>query len=325
MRWGRILAVLLCLSLLTGCPQAEDNKETIYLAKVDALIDESVYNPSNNCQSYSSCHLVVRKGSVYKLLLPGNYLGTVGDYAYYTVFRTDESNPNRLLEDLFSYCFESGESSLLTTVSAFSFDTSYAIWKNDRIYIPDDGSYHVLQDGRIVDCTLQQIGYAYGDSIYYVKEADDGKHGLYQNSNGQEQLLLSGRNSLILLQTNAGLVVHREMCADVLYGIDEETGSLNLLYSIDGIDPKTAVNVWGDYVFLSFVRYEKVSESGKGYDRFINDTQSGTYRIDLRNGEILKISNGNFDGLHVFTQNVIYASDEDGRITKMDFEGNPVE
>ena len=75
----------------------------------------------------------------------------------------------------------------------------------------------------------------------------------------------------------------------------------------------------GDAVYLSVLRYEKYSEIGM--KRFENDTEEGTYRINLNDGTTVKVSNQIYDGLYCFDQVCLYACDENCNIYQLDLDG----
>ena len=55
--------------------------------------------------------------------------------------------------------------------------------------------------------------------------------------------------------------------------------------------------------------------------RFENDTEEGTWRIDLKDGTKEKINDYIFCGMYTFDDTCIYCCDEDENIYRMELDG----
>ena len=125
-----------------------------------------------------------------------------------------------------------------------------------------------------------------------------------------------------IIPCDQGLLVHNEGQGDLLYLIEKASGEVIELFTVECMDSISAVNVHGDYAYLSFKRYEKHGEIGMlSYE---NDTLEGTYRISLTDYSVEKISDDIYNGLFIFDDNGIYACNIDTEIYKLDFDGNRI-
>ena len=62
-----------------------------------------------------------------------------------------------------------------------------------------------------------------------------------------------------------------------------------------------------------------------GFKRSENDEMEGLYRINLLDGNIVKISDLFFDGLYIFDDTGIFACDEYCSIFKLGFDGEVID
>ena len=132
-----------------------------------------------------------------------------------------------------------------------------------------------------------------------------------------------GDKSLIPCET--GLLVYNQTHENLLYFIDDKTGEVHNLFEIECMSSVSTVNIYENYVFLSFKRYEKWGGFPEKMLEYKNDTVQGTYRIDLNDGSSTKISDEIYDALYIFGEGIIYATDSEGQIFKLDFDGNVTE
>lgn len=106
---------------------------------------------------------------------------------------------------------------------------------------------------------------------------------------------------------------------NILHYIDKN-GTITELFSNECGYGKMAVNSWEDYVFVSIQRYEKYSGNSRG-EPYEKDTESGTYRIDMKDLSVEKISDHVYDGLYIFSEGEIFACDKNSNVDKLDFDG----
>ena len=72
------------------------------------------------------------------------------------------------------------------------------------------------------------------------------------------------------------------------------------------------------------MRYEKGAKGWSAMVGFENDNVKGTYRINLDDYSMEKISDMIFDGMFIFDDAGIFACDENNKVYKLDFDGNVI-
>ena len=125
-----------------------------------------------------------------------------------------------------------------------------------------------------------------------------------------------------MIPCEEGLLIHNETNGDFLYFVEADTGNAVALYTAECIYAYSAVNVYGDNAYLSFVRYTQWGPLGLGGQVSEDDELNGTYRISLKDYSVTKISDEIYNGLFIFDDSGIYACNSDGQICKLDFNGN---
>lgn len=140
----------------------------------------------------------------------------------------------------------------------------------------------------------------------------------YDETNTQyvfDQEIPYGQKSLIPCKN--GLLVHNEGRGDLLYYIDGASGEVTELFAVDCLVSISAVNVYQDYAYLSFSRYGAGEIGIVGYK---DDSAKGTYRINLNNYSVEKMSDEVYRGLFVFDDSGIFACDIKGDVYRLDFD-----
>lgn len=127
-----------------------------------------------------------------------------------------------------------------------------------------------------------------------------------------------------IIPTQVGLLIYVAGHGQLLYLIPDGENTVIELFSAPCLRSDSAVNVHGEYVYLSVKRYTFDFE----HDCTVlidNDPSAGTFRINLKNYSCEKLSDSTYNGLFIFDDNGIYATDDQGRILRLDFAGKLVQ
>lgn len=197
----------------------------------------------------------------------------------------------------------------------------------DTLYVPTNTkrtSYLEISNSVMMGEVQQNESYQIGEYRYTLEGNMQEKELIRYSSEGvvfsYADIIPYGDKSMIPCQ--GGLLIHNEGQGDLLYYINGATGDSVELFSVECISSTSAVNVRGDDVYLSLVRYVELGELGRKSDP--KDEINGTYRISLINYSIEKLSSHVYTGLYIFNDSGIYASDRDGRVYLLDFDGQLV-
>lgn len=239
-------------------------------------------------------------------------------FAYYSWFG---DNLSRIL---CKYNMESGE---ITEIAAEG--PSLRVAGRDFCMTPQGVMYYVTDHDAGIGLPIRsgEVGapesvlcdYTLGERNYYATWYFSGDLSYYDASGAKESVpLAEGKewfipcaDGLLAMNITNGTTVHYINSA----------GEVTELFADDCKYGVLSVNCWGDYVFVSIQRYDRYKDGAlpKLYE---NDTQSGTYRIDLRDYSTEKISEHAYDGLFIFSNNEIFACDRFSNVHKLDFDGN---
>ena len=164
--------------------------------------------------------------------------------------------------------------------------------------------------------------YRLGDREYYLKREDVYDTVYCKGTDGQEyKLPLEHALERSIIRTDHGILIHNMRSFGrgvMLYYVTEE-GALIELFMAPQLSSVSAVTVYHDIVYLSFIRSEKYGKIGElGFD---NDNLSGTWRINLTDYSAIKLSDKIYNGLYIFDDTGIYACDNSCSIYKLDYDG----
>lgn len=161
--------------------------------------------------------------------------------------------------------------------------------------------------------------YELGDHVYYGNWVVGGSLSEIEESGKVRDISLGGGYEWFLPYKD-GLLAMNLTNGNTLHYIDGN-GTITKLFSDDCDYGVMAANSWDNYVFVSIQRY-RMNE--KRYDKYYyeDDTQSGTYRIDMRDFSIKKISDNAYNGLYIFSEGEIFGCNTDSCVDKLDFDGN---
>lgn len=319
-------------------------------------ISYQINSPGNQLQPYASVRLTVVENKLY-MYIPmtssvvaspyDGYLCVFKDGGIQRVKRINDtvldlwngslyynvSNNNTGTKSFVCYQISSGEDVTIVTYNHRISKTEAArSGAEGQIYYPANNSsslYYCIQETRMVDTGCIESRYRFGDNIYtYVKGESNGKYTNTIIAADIEGNILRdyqgsvGNGSCRVIPCETGLIIHNSISPDMLYLIAGDSGDVIELFSVDGERTLSAVNVYQEYVYLSFLRYRDYDQLWFG--RFENDSQEGTYRINLKNGSVEKISDKIYNGLYIFDDSGIFACDSNNNVYKLNFDGNVI-
>lgn len=243
-----------------------------------------------------------------------HYLGSMGGYVYYSSMG--------LMSAVYAYELDTQKETFLFTASFNNNDVHFT--SDGYVFFPTNeeaSSFYVVQGNKVIRQENTELLYQIGDKQYTVREynnedlisIDDDEETNMEGSvtNGQK----------VLLPYKSGLLIYNQGHQDLLYYLDS-SGEITLLFSVECMSSVSSICLYKDYIFLSFIRYEKWGEFGML--PFENDALTGTYRIDLRDKSVTKISDSIYSGLYSFGDDAIYATDRAGQIFMIDHDGNVI-
>lgn len=228
---------------------------------------------------------------------------------------------------LYSYDLQSREEKLLYSGEA-NLTHNIFLSGDGRSYFPlwaennEIPQFVCVKEGAFSSVIPLTEGYLINGKTYYAvaEYSDTVERLLCLDADGfLNEVPLGYAHQRTIIPCENGLLVHNESGPNILYWINDD-GKVQELFSVECLDSKSAVNIHGTDVYLSFKRYKEYGESGMR--RFENDTLEGTYRISLVDFTTQKISDTIYDGLYNFDDACLYACDEDCSIFQLDFDGN---
>lgn len=184
---------------------------------------------------------------------------------------------------------------------------------------------HVGNGGEI-EISKEICGYELGDAEYIVYRGydDQAERIICRKDGNSQELTLGGAERRSLIPTDYGILIHNEGGEDILYIIKQD-GTVTKLFYANCLYSVTAVAVHREHVYLSLRRYLEYGPMEIGFKRSENDEMEGLYRINLLDGNIVKISDLFFDGLYIFDDTGIFACDEYCSIFKLGFDGEVID
>lgn len=277
--------------------------------------------------AYDEWLCVFRDGGVQKLCKLGNgghvnILGLSKGFLYYWKYADD----NR--EDML-YCYDleqSKEEALFIGEGDYQHTTFFAQDGSLGIaYFPDDAEdvpeFLWVKDGKLCGTSIQGGEYPLGQYRYAIAaNRQDLQERIFVTDvfGEKKEISLGYATRRALFPLENGFLIHNEGGCAILYHIDA-SNRLKQLFRVSCLASHSAVTVVGDNAFLSLKRYEKFGELGML--RFENDTIEGTYRIDLKDLSMTKISDEIYNGLYFFGGDCLYACDENCSISMLDMQG----
>ena len=145
---------------------------------------------------------------------------------------------------------------------------------------------------------------------------------LTNDPSGKIVEVASGYNA-VYLPYSEGLLIFRQNSNKVLSYLNPD-GSITDLVNVDAYHVISSFNYHENLIFVSYLRLQS-GESGIGLRRIEGDLESGTYRIDMNDNTVTKISNESYVGIYIFNDKHLYCVDINSNIFQVDFDGNVVQ
>lgn len=335
-----VMVITLGLLLSYSC-------STPYVTDSAVVITDAFYNQANYHQNETSVLLGEHEGKLYFLIRKyASKLDESKYHKYLSVFENGTAQrlakvegmpqaiangnvyywkaqfPEGYAADLCSYDIESRTESYI--ISLDSGPCNISISMSGALHFPkdyDSEEYYTAYSDQTINSspkpTLQAGEYIYC-LAYDTGLPDEAEIMRYDTAGGEKKLSEVPYGKKTLLPCTHGILVHNEGTGNLLYLIEND-GSVKKLFTVPCMTSISAVNVYGDYAYLSFLRYEGYGEIGM--TRYDNDTLEGTWRINLLNGTKEKISDSIYNGIYIFDNTGIYVCDKACNIYKIDFSG----
>ena len=122
-----------------------------------------------------------------------------------------------------------------------------------------------------------------------------------------------------------GLLLINDGYGNLIYYIQTDGQIVGVFPEFECFSSESSINFYEHYIFVSFLRWEDWDESGLGIKRFEDDQLAGTYRIDIRDFSIEKLSDKIYSGMYIFDDSGIYTCNRDGDISKINFNGEELQ
>ncbi len=316
-------------------------------------ISSASYNPANNLQNSASVwmgtfdgklyfsprwcaerkyrnkyynYLACFEGDTIKRLfrIQDSILGISNNYIYYSSWLDGVSGDVK--ERIYCYDFQNDteeivcETNFLTSEHYFSEDNLLFLSLSSQ-----EGPYHLVNGTNISGDTSPPQSYILNGLSYSVYGTGDSTNIVVTDEIANKYELKYdtplGRQSLI--PCKKGLLVHNEGEGNALYLIPDNSEEIVQLFEIPCTKAISAVNVYDDWAYVSISRYY-YDEKSDSTVPFVNDHLAGTYRIDLSDYSVEKISDSIYNGLYIFDDSGIYACTEKLEIYRFDFSGKNV-
>ncbi len=320
-----------------------------------ALMSSAGYNPANNMQICSSdMQLFAYNGKLYywethydEFNPTSEYVSTVfvfgedkpeavselsmdviaaqGDYLYGLAYPKNREG----VQILCCYNLATGQQTELDTVVTHNPGTSkpdlycYTYPHNGTLFVAKDYTnqekYISMKDGRILEKETEQSYFDVGGYIYYLDE------GVVkcQNEDVARRLSqeISEEGDKYLLDTEYGLLVFNLYDKTNLLYLIKDNAEVLTLFADSKRSSKACINVHGEYVYLSLIRYDVGNELFISCDR---DPLMGTYKICLKDGSVEKISDTTYSFMYIFDDSGIFATGYPSTLYHLDFDGNVI-
>lgn len=348
--WCILVAILLVFSM-SSCKLSNNHSNSVVTYQ---------YNPANMKQHNSFTQMGVHNGEIYvytnrylhvvenndlrpierfehlgniacEILLSrhplaedfcGRFVPNLGSSVNAVCINEDGFYYSQILADetwyLMHYDISSGQKTTLLNPKYIT--TSY-VSQDGTLYVSDNQypMCYAVDGTEVTDPQHAPELFTVGGKTYAVEEIGVRTEVVcYDETNTQyifDQEIPYGQKSLIPCEN--GLIVHNEGWGNILYYIDGTSNEVIELFTVDCAVSISTVNVYQDYAYLSFSRY-KAGEFGiVGYK---DDTVKGTYRINLNDYSVEKMSDDVYSGLFIFDDSGIFACDSKGNVYKLDFD-----
>lgn len=355
--WKRLLlGLLLCSITISLVCLFEEPLSNVYVTPDPVVISDPIFSPGNQLQPYASVRLTVANNRLYMYTPMSSSVGAGTYDGFLCVFDNGglqkvKEFPSNVLElydgklyyalsddatgtnSLICYQISSQEETSVVTYShRISKTESMRSGAKGEMYYPSDNaasSYYHIQDGKVSETGPIEDKFVFGNKTYtYIKGEVNGKYINKIVSSSMDGEIIRdyqgsiGNGSCRIIPCSNGLLIHNAISPDMLYFIDGESGDVIELFTVDGERTLSTVNIYGEYVFISFARYKDYDQMW--FSRYEYDTMEGTWRISLTDFTAEKLNSYIYNGLYIFDSSGIYACDDDCNIYKLDFDGNVI-
>lgn len=273
-----------------------------------------IYLHRHNMYANSGKLCKIDQGEIIPLIDIQVLLGSCGDYIYCL------KN-----EQLIAYDVTSAEEIVIKQLDNLHYGY---IWTDDNTLqiLLDEQTNEILtvKDCKVIRQAVEETpfgAYQLGDNWYAVSgDASllcNGKDISKQVGHAKQRTLLPYKDGLLLVNSGG---------EKLLFFIDASGSIKQIFFDIPCHSSKSCVNFYGDYVFVSFTRYQGYGPSNVTLELFENDTLPGTYRIDTRDNTITKISDTVYGGMYIFDDTGIFTVGKDFKysIVKIGFNGDRI-
>ena len=248
-------------------------------------------------------------------------LGSYGDYIYYFGY-----NGSVLEYPLCVYNTKTKSTTEILPADAYNLGSDYDFTVDGvlriRLKAEDKTICHISGDtvlGYFSD-DMPPNTVQVGENKYELHLAEN--QSIYCNGNNISDRFAGGYNRS-LHPAGEGVVVGNADALDgkIAYYISSEGEIVSLLPEMESDGIASTVSVYGDYVFISFIRMRYVADVLPV--AYKNDTLSGTYRIDMQDLSVTKITDQHFYSMFIFDDTGIFGNNSSG-MYKIDFNGNVI-
>ena len=312
--------------------QAIDGRLYIYMPGPDAYIEPSVFVFEKNGVSQMENVLIT---SWYKSLWNDQLVGFENGYMYidrHPAKATERAYPQKA--ELICYDLVTGDmTTLLCTEDASSLDTAFdengifyaSIYENTS---DKEKQYRAIQGSQLLDCMVSKPDLRSG-TVAEVLEAYNGHTKILSESQLEHtlaavQALGIKNNTCTLYPCASGWIIHTDRNSVPLWHVSFD-GTVSKVFEIESMTTSSCFNVYGDQAYLSFKRYKKWDDRTNYFlQPYANDTISGTYRIDLTDFAMTKISDASYRGIFIFDGTSILTVDVNYGVYQLDTNGGLV-
>lgn len=279
---------------------------------------------------YDGWLCVFRDGKVEKLMaLRDNthIIGLSDGFIYYWVYRNAQDE-----DVLYGYDLKHREESVLFVGRAgYRYAASFS--PDGALTVPcitDESGKEVrllrIVRGKLCADSNDKAGYVLGERRYSISNGDylDDILMVEDASGLVQRIPLAAAQNRALIPCGDQLLIHNEGDQELLYSVNT-SGELKLLFQTECLNSCSAVTVVGNNAYLSLLRYEKLGPLALGGVRYEDDQVEGTYRVNLDDFSVRKISNEIYNGLYYFGGDCLYACDQNCNIYRLGLDGNVLE
>lgn len=309
--------------------QAIDGRLYIYMPRPDAHIEPSIFVFEKNGVSEMENVLIT---NWYKSLWNDQLVGFENGYMYierHPAKATESAYPQKA--ELICYDLATGDmTTLLCTEDAPSLDTSFD--ENGVFYASirentseKEKQYQAIQGSQLLDHVVSKPDLRSG-TVAEVLEAYNGHTKILSESQLEHTLAsvqaLGIKNSTCTLYPCvSGWMIHIDRCSVPLWLVSFD-GTVSKVFEFESMTTSSSFNIYGDQAYLSFKRYEKWDDHMNYFlQPYANDTISGTYRIDLTDFTMTKVSADSYRGIFIFDDTSILTVDINYGVYQLDPNG----